>query len=725
MFVMEQVFRRNLWRQSHQHQHVRRSPLQNSMRQAQRRQLLSSPSQWLMLGSVVTLIVLVAVYLHQGFGTTGESSTLRTSAWNWNWNCANNFRRAAMHSPPRASSSDPMLHTRSSRSVTQEMMLAVAEATMDDDDDKDKVHENRDSKRNRDNAPQTNPTFYGWTPDAYPNPLLDPVRCAISGLIDPRPVLDPYNTNVTRSAITEKNQHQPLYLCDPDWVLGGMVLQDLQQLLRNFTATYETPLAMPPLMAPPPAFATPSSMTKYHVREKSHANTAMKQNQQQSLSSTRTVHIAVATVRKMNLAAVLRSGSYFSYEDENEMVNDAAQIFARSLFDAWFSGPAANVQVSGSSDGHDSSDEEEGDDDHDDDENSHDEDELPDIPSSYILIFLSIQDRVCFITTGMELSYVLPWWRLDHVVAAMKPALSQSEFGPAIATGMQLLTALLQAGPPTWTDRCHDFMARFGVVIAFAIFTFVFGAWGEYRDRRKRWQYAEQRSKLSGVDRDKARQLQKEYHSRVCPICLECFDYGDSLGKDGNEKALQDLDSSVEECLKTPVTKNLKRVDSFGIPLKGADGKKIKLLRCGHLFCETCWSQWVHSGCGNPCNCPVCRQDVGRAPKKRRSREDAINDEEVLSSTAEQSSLSSAEQNAHGTRLTHPTYGAVHQSRTSFGSFAAFSSSPSALLATLRGHHMQNALGEASPLSGRSGDLSEVAMNSGCCVPALGGRMSL
>jgi hypothetical protein len=35
---------------------------------------------------------------------------------------------------------------------------------------------------------------------------------------------------------------------------------------------------------------------------------------------------------------------------------------------------------------------------------------------------------------------------------------------------------MLQNGPPTLSDRIHDFVSRFGVVIAFAAFTFCFGA---------------------------------------------------------------------------------------------------------------------------------------------------------------------------------------------------------------------------------------------------------
>jgi len=176
--------------------------------------------------------------------------------------------------------------------------------------------------------------------------------------------------------------------------------------------------------------------------------------------------------------------------------------------------------------------------------------------------------------------------------------------------------------------------------------------WGEYRDRRKRWQYAEQRSKLYGVELHKVQQLQKEFRTRDCPICLEPFDYGDGRGtplfpveneqvEEGVETAddaLKSLDNSQHRTSwKSPV-------DEYGIPRRGADGRGIKLLRCGHIFCESCWKTWVHSGCGNPCNCPVCRQDVGksycrkRQPHQQRDPSSAPDEEGTTEAT--ESSLS-------------------------------------------------------------------------------------
>lgn len=294
----------------------------------------------------------------------------------------------------------------------------------------------------------------------------------------------------------------------------------------------------------------------------------------------------------MNVPAVLRQGTYYTYEDEDDMVNDAAQIFARYLLNSWWTKDNPNRDYS-------------------------------------ILIFLSVQDRVCFISTGSAISTILPWWRLEHIVSSMKPDLRHRDYGHAILTAIDDLNNMLLAGPPTLTDRLHDFLARFGVVIAFAVFTFFFGAWGEYRDRRKRWQYAESRSKLTSVEQEKARLLQKEFQTHACPICLESFDCGtDGGGCDdvsANVTTEEDSKNSTTNTTTTPsttTTGGLKRVDSYGIPLWGMDRRKIKMLRCGHIFCESCWKGWVHSGQGNPCICPVCRQDVGKTPKngKRRNR---------------------------------------------------------------------------------------------------------
>lgn len=400
--------------------------------------------------------------------------------------------------------------------------------------------------------PIPNPQLYGWIPEIYPNPQAEPDRCMIAYL----------HSTCQR-------------LCDPDWVLGGLYLEEIAMVLSNFsyTISHEDHGRWSVMV---------EKNSKRSLREESSTSSSTVQWMQE----THPVELGVATVRRMNLPSVLREGAYSTYEDEDDMVNDAAQIFARYIHDQWWS--ERNEPYG-------------------------------------ILIFLSIQDRVCFISTGSSIASILPWWRLEHVVGGMKPDLRKLDYGASILRAMRDLEELLQAGPPTMQDRLQDFSARFGVVICFTIFTFFFGAWGEYRDRRKRWQHADTRSRLTKGERECARLLQRDFSTKSCPICLETF-----------SENQQSSNSSP----------SMKRVDSFGIPIEGNDNKAVKLLRCGHIFDESCWRSWVNSGHGNPFNCPVCRQDIGKTTLKKQTDStsshptyDAVASSRIVAMTSPQPSL--------------------------------------------------------------------------------------
>ena len=101
----------------------------------------------------------------------------------------------------------------------------------------------------------------------------------------------------------------------------------------------------------------------------------------------------------------------------------------------------------------------------------------------------------------------------------------------------------------------------------------------------------------------------------------------------GNEPAIESTETDKEQHVSDNANQKLARVDSYGIPLIGSDDKPIKMLRCGHLFDKTCWEMWTDSGTGNPCICPVCRQDVGRP--KRRAAQRSLYDENEDSQTGE------------------------------------------------------------------------------------------
>ena len=375
------------------------------------------------------------------------------------------------------------------------------------------------------------------------------------------------------------------------------------------------------------------------------------------------VEMGVAVAMKMNLPSVLRTDIYYSYEDEDDLINDAAQYFARYLHDVWWGDGIADASTTKGA--------------------ASENDLKPGKPTrtttcgspfdsanrltnppavSGILVFISVADRVCFVSTGSAVSRVLPWWRLEHIVSAMKPALRRGSYGDAILGAIGDASAMLEAGPPDFHERFNDFVARFGIVIAFATFTFLFAAWGEYRDRRRRWQYAESRSKLSHHEREEARKLQSEYHTISCPICLENSDIAD-VAKAGDEDGGDGGSSG-----------GMRRVDSYGIPLSGTDGQPLKMLRCGHVFDMSCWSTWVHSGHGNPNVCPICRMDVGGSRRRRRrssrpgsgspALSAALNDDDQ-GSLDEGSSLNGLGLGA--TTQTHPNYDSISQIHSDVG----------------------------------------------------------
>lgn len=170
-----------------------------------------------------------------------------------------------------------------------------------------------------------------------------------------------------------------------------------------------------------------------------------------------------------------------------------------------------------------------------------------------------------------------------------------------------------------------------------------------------------------------------EFRSRCCPICLENYDYGDSLPsdmEDQDEYSIPITGTMGKPVLSTNSLKSLLGdprkgvVDEYGIPRRGADGRKIKLLRCGHIFCETCWRSWVHStACGSPCSCPVCRQDVGKTLSRNRRSQSVPVIATTIPSDSSQSGMATSSTSNDGTEY-NVTRTTMSRNAQSYDSFA-------------------------------------------------------
>jgi uncharacterized membrane protein YgcG len=234
------------------------------------------------------------------------------------------------------------------------------------------------------------------------------------------------------------------------------------------------------------------------------------------------VQMTVAIISKMNIPS-----------DADE--EDHAEDFARKLHDKWGVGT------------------------------------ISDLGSTGVLIFLSVDDRVVYISRGSAMDALLRNARIDKVIASTRPFLKQAKYGEGLLSAVESLADFIEQGEPTWKELVMDWFSLEMLVLYGYFGCIVWAADKTRRAKEEQRIYAEAASQLSTIDRAQAEALQGHFQASSCPICLENF-VSDKIG---------------------------------------SDEKPIRLLRCGHVFDETCWQEWVSSGQGNIDKCPICKRDVG------------------------------------------------------------------------------------------------------------------
>jgi hypothetical protein len=133
-------------------------------------------------------------------------------------------------------------------------------------------------------APAVDPQTYGWEPNMYPDPKLEPHKCGIAYLLEDE-----------QYAVSNAS----LPLCDPDWVLGGMYLEEIAVAMTNFMNNYSSP---PGVTISPPGRRIEEQDTQISI-ESTSSGDMLEQGEQPHEGYVQQkspfVELAVATARKV------------------------------------------------------------------------------------------------------------------------------------------------------------------------------------------------------------------------------------------------------------------------------------------------------------------------------------------------------------------------------------------------------------------------------------------
>jgi uncharacterized membrane protein YgcG len=234
-----------------------------------------------------------------------------------------------------------------------------------------------------------------------------------------------------------------------------------------------------------------------------------------------------------------------------------------------------------------------------------------------VLLFLSELDRVVHISRGDSVAAYLTNRRLDRTIDRMKLLLRQGQYGYAIVGAIRDIDHFFMQGPPGTWEKANGFLLDYGGVVVMLIL-FFFLIRSVKKQERERREYAEVTRHLSELDRARAEALQGEYRTESCPICLELFQAPvvsasrcslaneQTTGSEQVQEILSNESSEIVEGSNKPIDPAPAVSQRLG-----SDGAPLKLLRCGHVFDESCWEQWIQSGKGNLSHCPICKRDLG------------------------------------------------------------------------------------------------------------------
>lgn len=259
-----------------------------------------------------------------------------------------------------------------------------------------------------------------------------------------------------------------------------------------------------------------------------------------------------------------------------------------------------------------------------------------------VLIFLSIDDRAVYISTGKGLSEKLHKIMIDFVIDHMKPELRKGDYGGALATCLTNIDVILSGKDEAMiakaykhhraSKRSDDDNDTFSLLVWLAVFGGFLGwaFWRSAAERRRIQNLDQGRLKLEKLlkEMENSHGNQNKFEASSCPICLEDFDaikvptsaannLRTALGGDlsGGTSEVTAVPLEITSIDTTPAPRST--VEEEGSPMDDdipappkstTIASKTVSLRCGHVFCLGCMEEYLKSDQHN--RCPICRKNI-------------------------------------------------------------------------------------------------------------------
>lgn len=235
-----------------------------------------------------------------------------------------------------------------------------------------------------------------------------------------------------------------------------------------------------------------------------------------------------------------------------------------------------------------------------------------------ILIFLSISDRVVYLSTGSGVKHLFPQHRIDGVIDNMKSDLRKGEYGSAIQKCIIQIDAILSGDSNSELEEKLSSSSSSAIGVYFSyifyslFFCFIIGSqYSKYREYQRLNSMQKGQAALDRLMKEVEQSSESfKFHSSSCPICLEA--YPSTNLSSSSPSSSSDMESeSGDACGET--SKTIIAPSSSG---EGSNSSSPKVdatrrpmgLQCGHTFCFSCLETYLKSDTGK--SCPICRAPV-------------------------------------------------------------------------------------------------------------------